>query len=87
MNRRNVFVIITVLFPVLFFLLLEGLLSVTRYGGDLDLVIQKRILGRNFFVINRSVAQRYFPPGSPTIPEPSEDYFSIEKGDSTLRVF
>ncbi len=75
------------LFPFLLLALLEISLRVVQYGGDLRLVIQRRVGDKTFFSINRSVARRYFAHAGTIIPEPADDVFEIVKGKNTKRIF
>ena len=57
---RKVFWLITLSLPVLILVLLETGLRIAHYGGDLDLVLPRTVGGREYYMINRAVAHRYF---------------------------
>jgi tetratricopeptide (TPR) repeat protein len=86
-SRRRIFLILTILFPFLLLGLLEAVLRVADYGGDLRLVIKRQVGGKTFYSINRAVARRYFAQAGTIIPEPADDVFEIEKRKNTKRIF
>ncbi|HXF99219.1 MAG TPA: tetratricopeptide repeat protein [Bacteroidota bacterium] len=86
-RRKRLFLIVTVLFPFVLLALVEGALHAFDYGGDLRLVIERRIGDKTFYSINRSVARRYFAQAGTIIPEPADDVFEIVKRKNTKRIF
>jgi len=86
-TRGRVFFAITLSFPFLILVLLEAVLRLVQYGGDLSLVVAKNVRGKEMYTINRAVARRYFIEGKWTVPEPAGGAFSIKKGDGTKRIF
>ncbi len=84
---RRVFWIVTLALPIIVLVLCEAGLRIADYGGNLDLVVRKNTHGREFNCINRSVAQRYFPPSGSSIPEPRDQIFQLRKGPRTRRIF
>lgn len=86
-DKRRIFGIVLVAFPVLIVVGMEVALRLAGYGGNLNLVVKTSIGGKEFYSINRYVATRYFSGGGTTIPEPSEDTFEIRKGARTKRIF
>ena len=81
--RRGVLLLI----PFLFLALLEMGLRLLEYGGNLDLVVTRRVGNRDVYSINRSAAARYFSTAGTVIPEPADDVFEMVKSDSTIRIF
>jgi len=80
--------LITVLIPVLFFVLLEVGLRTFGYGQDLRLFVpaDKKLFNEPYLVTNADVANRYFSPGYFT-PVPPEEYFKKEKPKNGYRIF
>lgn len=86
-KRNALFSVVAMLLPVVALGLLEAGLRIFKYGGELDLVITRRVGNKELFSINRSVARRYFAQAGTTIPEPADDTFSITKQENTKRIF
>lgn len=86
-QRKRLFLLITILLPFLLLGLLEIGLRLGEYGGNLNLVIKRKAGAQEFYWINRSVAKRYFAQAGTTIPEPAEDTFEIKKQKNTKRIF
>ena len=76
-----------VLFPVVFFVILELVLRYFQYGGNLDLVVKTTMLGKEYYTLNRDVAKRYFSQKGVAVPEAYDDLFEIKKQPNTKRVF
>ena len=85
--KHTLFFLITMSVPVIGLICVELGLRVFHYDSDLDLVVQKVVNGKKVYAINRSVARRFFASSGTVIPEPADDTFSIQKGDSTKRIF
>jgi len=85
--RPRIFFLVTLISPLLIVLMLEILLRLVEYNGNLDLIVTKRVAGREVYAVNRSVARRYFSGTATTVPEPSEDMFEIQKSPRTRRIF
>ncbi|MER3524469.1 MAG: hypothetical protein C4326_10495 [Ignavibacteria bacterium] len=86
-SRRRVFFILTILFPFVLLAILESLLRLIDYGGDLHLVVERKLGDKVFYSINRSVARRYFAQAGTIVPEPADDLFEIVKSKNTKRIF
>ncbi len=86
-GRRKLFTIVLALVPLLVVAAAEIGLRAADYGGDLRLVVRVSVGGKEFYSINRDVARRYFAGSGTTIPEPSDDRFSLVKGKNTRRIF
>ncbi len=83
-TKRAAFTVVALLVPVVFFLLLEGVLRVAGYGDSYPLFIDAPgIDGQR--VQNPEMARRYFY-GQPSVPTGLQDYFSAQKSDTTLRL-
>lgn len=82
--RKIVFVLLLLIFPFIFFLLLELTLRVIGSGDDLSL-FKKSDNYTGYYEVNRLVGKRYFTklPATAT----NNDIFLIEKPDSCYRVF
>jgi tetratricopeptide (TPR) repeat protein len=83
---RRVFLVFTLLVPVLFFVLLEAGLRIFGYGPDLSLFITETLNGRSYHIMNPGVKNRYFSRVAFT-PTTSPDYFVVPKPEGTYRVF
>jgi tetratricopeptide (TPR) repeat protein len=81
-----VYSLFTLLFPVVFFLLVEGSLRILGYGPDLSLFTTERIGEKTYLVMNPAVKSRYFARVEFT-PTSSMDYFLPEKPPGTFRIF
>jgi tetratricopeptide (TPR) repeat protein len=86
-KRRRLFWIITLLLPVIALVAFEFNLRMFHYGGNLDLVITKEILGKTYFTLNPDVGRRYFSQEGISIPEPHDDVFETVKPAATKRIF
>ncbi len=77
-----------VLLPFLILIATELLLRYFQYGGNLDLVVKKRVSNKEYYALNRSVAKRYFAQSVSSVPEAIEDdLFEIKKSKTTKRIF
>lgn len=86
-SKRAFLYVTTLILPLIFLLLVELILRGVEYGGNLHLVIRQSRGGRDMYVINRSVARRYFAQAGTVIPEPADDAFEIQKPAGTKRIF
>ncbi len=86
-KRRLLFSSLMLLIPLIFFALLELLLRVIGYGSDFPLVNKDRFFGKEKYVVNRQVAQRYFSLPKSLVPEASEEMFDVNKQPNRLRIF
>jgi len=85
-KRERIFKLVLVAFPIAFLIVLEILLRVFHYGGNLDLFIEKNVDGKKFYAINKMVGRRYFIRKNVT-PMTSEDVFDIRKSPDAYRIF
>jgi Tfp pilus assembly protein PilF len=86
-SRQALFLAFTLLVPVLVLGLLEASLRLFGFGDVYPTVVTERRGGKDVYVINRALAARYFGDSGTSVPEPEDDSFEIEKGDSTTRIF
>lgn len=88
MSRRKLllFRIGMVSLPVLFFLILEMILRLINYGGDLSLFIQAPGEYTKYYMCNPNVGRRYFFMQS-TVPDPPLELFLKQKPANGLRIF
>lgn len=86
-SRILSFWLLLVLTPFLLLAAVELLLRLFEYGGNLDLVVKRSVLGKEYYTLNRDVARRYFSQRGIGIPEAYDDIFQIVKQPKTRRVF
>ena len=84
--RRRWFFVITITFPLCFFVLAEVLLRLMHYGPDLSLFTTEVIAGKTYHIMNPSVKARYFSRVEFS-PNTSPDFFSVPKRPGTFRIF
>lgn len=84
-KRERVFKAILLAFPLLLLLLMESLLRVFDYGGNLALFIPKEE-APGFVRINENVGRRYFS-AKEVLPETSNDVFPATKATNAYRIF
>lgn len=85
-RKKIVFYSIICSIPVLFFVLLEIVLTLSNYKGDNALFIDPGIPTQDYLMPNPNFASRYFFYTN-TIPSPSTDVFLAHKPDNGFRVF
>ena len=84
-SSRPVFTVIALLIPVVFFVVLEGVLRLAGYGEDYPLFIP--VPGyEDYLYPSPDVARRYFPAAN-TIPGIPFDSFPASKDSSAFRIF
>lgn len=84
-NSRTLFTAIALLIPVLFFVVLEGVLRLVGYGEDYPLFIP--VPGyEEYLYPSPDVARRYFPAAN-TIPGIPFDSFPAHKDSTAFRIF
>jgi tetratricopeptide (TPR) repeat protein len=86
-RKRIAFAAILIAVPVMLMAGMEAALRLAHYDGDQDLVTRTVAGGKEFLVINRDVARKYFAGRVSGIPEPADDRFGIVKGKRTKRIF
>lgn len=84
--RRIIYVVITILLPVLVIVILEICLRIFNYGIDTTLFVPTPDSTSAYFGINRDVARRYFSQLS-FVPTPRKDLFLREKPKNCYRIF
>jgi len=83
--RQRLLMAGTLLIPVLFFVLVEGLLRLTGFGDDYPLFVE--VPGFPAYLqLNPDVGRRYFAQSS-VVPSPPADALLREKTPRTLRLF
>ena len=88
LSRRKavVFSLLPVTVLVVILAVVEGVLRMTQAEKEVPLVLEFRYDGVTWLGANRSYLARYFPPGSPSIPEFKTTLFRKEKSPRSLRV-
>ncbi len=84
-KRERIFKLILFAFPLFLFLMIEGLLRVFNYGGELALFIPKEE-APGLIRINDNVGRRYFS-AKEVLPETSNDVFPAAKATNAYRIF
>ena len=80
------FYLIALIIPVVFFLVLEGLLRVTGYGEEIPQWIDPSEKASGYQMLNPEIARRYFHTLK-KLPTPHFDAFRTQKLENTYRVF
>lgn len=84
--RKVFFRIFIILFPLLFFLLLEISLRLFNYGIDFELFVNHPDTAfAKYKIINPEIGARYFQNNDYS--RPKNDMFTREKGGNTVRIF
>ena len=86
-NKRKLFWILTILAPIAFIVALEGVLRWVKFGDNLDFVFVQEYNGKQYYTVNRSLAQRYFPRHSIRPPGVYDGTFEVIKSAGTYRIF
>jgi len=86
-GRHFLFAVVLVILPLFILLVLELFLRIANYGGDLSLVLTRKIDGHKFYQINKHVARRYFPGDELTVPDARDAVFEYKKSAKTFRIF
>lgn len=84
--KKRIFWAVTVLMPLFTLLLLEGMLQLFNYGGDLNLFIEGPPGFEKFLRINPEVARRYFYLQK-SVPTPPKQLFLKVKPSNGFRIF
>lgn len=85
-RQKRVFGFITLLIPVLFFVIIEISLRLFHYGPDLSVFTIETIGGKEYYTLNPLVKNRYFSQVNFS-PDPSPEYFLVSKPRDTFRIF
>lgn len=83
-SKKRVFTTISLLVPILFFVVLELVLRLANYGEEYPLFIDDTI-DSNYLILNPDVSKRYFPVEE-FATKGQYDLFLKEKPEKTLRV-
>lgn len=84
--KRNIFWLITISIPFIFLILLEILLQLINYGGNLNLFINGPEGYENYLRCNPNVARRYFTYQS-IVPTPPKQLMLKIKPSNGFRIF
>jgi len=85
-KRTAQYLITIILIPLILFFLLEGLLTLVKYGYPATFFIKKKCEGQYRYVANYKVGWRYFLKS--IAPRPHfPGHFPAIKGDNTYRIF
>jgi tetratricopeptide (TPR) repeat protein len=85
-QKKRLFSIILLLIPVIFFVILELILNIANYGGNLDLFISGEGEYSAYKTCNQNVGFRYFSKQG-SAPAPPLDLFLKEKPENCYRIF
>lgn len=86
-NGTGFFWLVIVIVPILILGGAELILRWFDYDGNLDLVVEKTVFGKEYYTLNRDVARRYFSQRGVAIPEAYDDLFEVHKRPGTKRIF
>lgn len=84
--KKFKYIAITLIFVILFFLLLEFGLRVFEYGDSYPLVKVLETSKGKRYVVNKEVTKRYFNFEDDKIPQPLKTDFDYERREKSLRV-
>jgi tetratricopeptide (TPR) repeat protein len=85
-GKRILFSLLLLLIALGALLLVEGVLRLTNYGGDLSLFISAPGEVSDYYRLNPDIGKRYFYKQF-TIPTPPKDLFLKEKPENGYRIF
>jgi tetratricopeptide (TPR) repeat protein len=85
-GKKRVFQLILLLFPVVFFVLLEIVLRMMNYGGNTALFVSTPDENSAYNGVNREVGRRYFSRMD-FVPAPRKDLFLKQKPKDCYRIF
>ncbi len=85
-RRKVMFIGIVSVIPVLFFVVCELVLRIAGYGPNLSLFSRQIIAGREYFIMNSEVKNRYFHTVDFN-PTTSPDFFPVQKPENSFRIF
>lgn len=85
-TRRRVYSFLLVLIPIFFLILLEILLRIMGYGGNMALFVPTPYEDSPYLGINVNVCRRYFSLEN-FVPTPRKDIFLKEKPENGFRIF
>lgn len=85
-GKRILFSLFLFLIAVIILLLVEGVLRLCNYGGDLRLFVSAPEEVSDYYRCNPDIGKRYFYRQF-TIPDPTKDLFLKEKPENGYRIF
>jgi tetratricopeptide (TPR) repeat protein len=82
-SRKHIYFVITILIPVLTFILIEGALRLTDYGKrpSLFIPVQVDFANKKYLMVNPNVAERYFSKHGYVPPPPHEQFLRNKPGN------
>lgn len=85
-SKKKIFWLVTILMPLIFLGILEIVLMLFNYGGNLDLFIDGPEGYDNYLRCNRDVGKRYFV-NEASVPTPPIQLFLKDKPENGYRIF
>lgn len=86
-NKKFIFVILTALLPLAFFIVLEGMLRLFGLFRQEPFIREISQSGREYYQLNPWVAKRYFDSRKVTVPGLQPEKFVKDKTPQTFRIF
>jgi lysophospholipase L1-like esterase/Flp pilus assembly protein TadD len=85
--KKRIFTLILLILPLVFLLLMEGVLRLFNYGGSPDLFVLQTTGEQSEYVLNENFTKRYFFQKGIHTPVPLSQTFPAIKDSATLRIF
>ena len=85
-GKRILFNILLILIALVALLIVEGILRLSNYGGDLRLFVSAPEEVSNYFRLNPDIGNRYFYQQF-SVPDPTKDLFLKKKPENCYRIF
>ncbi|MGH7594948.1 MAG: GDSL-type esterase/lipase family protein [bacterium] len=86
-HKKIIFALLTALSPIVFFVLLEGLLRLFGLFRQEPFIVETSHRGKEYYRLNQWVAKRYFDPRQVTVPGLQPEKFVKNKDAKTFRIF
>jgi len=87
-TKKIFFIFITLLIPIFFFILIEGILHLTGIASHERLILTTEINSEKYYQLNKDVGKRYFSKTEENlIPQLFPQTFEYEKSPQTFRIF
>ena len=86
-KKKFIFAILTALLPVVFFIVLEGILRLFGLFQQEPFIQESSSGGREYYQLNPWVAKRYFDSRKVTVPGLQPEKFLKDKNPQTFRIF
>jgi hypothetical protein len=86
-HKKLVFAILTAFSPIVFFVLLEGLLRLFGLFRQEPFIVETSQRGKEYYQFNQWVAKRYFDARQVTVPGLQSEKFVKDKEAKTFRIF